>query len=101
MGAHFVHWTGMPWSKWAKIGPDVTALVREGVKHAHKDKPAGDATVIVPMDTSILLGSSKGCGKKAVTGPWPLPDDIATISYAGHVFLKEAGKKDSYWHLPP
>lgn len=101
--AHCVHWGGLTWGRWAAIGPDLATIIRTQALHVPRIAPAawagGGALQILPIATSTFVSMSGGLARTVLQVPAPLPGDIATGSYGGHIFF-DAGN-GMFWHLAP
>jgi hypothetical protein len=101
--AHCVHWGGLTWPQWVPIGPDLAAIVRAQATHVARLDPdawaGGGSLQILPVATSTFVTMAGGLARGVLDAPAPLPADIATGSYRGHIFLNATGNR--FWHLAP
>ncbi len=99
--AHLIQWrTSKPWSAYAGTGGDVKKILQILIPAAigKVDAARGNATFLSAEQTGILRSFAGGKAGTAMTAAAPLPADIATGAYGGHVFFETAG---GFFHLAP
>ncbi len=96
--AHCVHW-GSAWSSYSSTGGDIKSITQAMAPRVAKEASRGGAILTAVPSTNTFRSFAGGALKGLLTGPAPLPADIDTTSYAGHIFFAAGG--GSYYHLAP
>lgn len=96
--AHCVHW-GSSWSLYSGTGGDIKKITQIMAPRVAREPDRGGAILTKPPSTNTFRGFAGGALNGLLTGPAPLPGDIDTVSYAGHIFLATSGS--NYYHLTP